>query len=250
MAEHMTEIAQGVAEFKTLSVIVPCFNEAATVAVMLRRILAADTLGLDLEIIVVNDGSTDGSQAAIEQAARSDARIKSLSHGRNRGKGAAVRTAIKASAGEFILIQDADLEYDPSAYSRLLRPVVDGLADVVYGSRFRSSEAARVLYFWHSVANSALTLLSNMCTNLNLTDVETGYTLFRREILDRIDLKEERFGFEAEVTARIARLRPLPNIYEIGIGYRGRTYAEGKKIGLRDALRAAYCIIRYSLLAG
>ncbi len=246
----MTSIGRGAATPKTLSVIVPCFNEAATVAVMLQRILAADRLGLDVEVIVVNDGSTDGSQEAIEQAARGDARIKSLRHERNRGKGAAVRTAIKVATGDAILIQDADLEYDPSAYGRLLRPVVDGLADVVYGSRFRSTEAARVLYFWHRVANSALTLLSNMCTNLNLSDVETGHKLFRRDILDRIDLKEERFGFETEVTAKIARLRPLPNIYEIGIGYRGRTYAEGKKIALRDAVRAAYCIIRYSLLPG
>jgi glycosyltransferase involved in cell wall biosynthesis len=236
------------AAVKTLSVVIPCFNEGPTIEAILARVFAANTLGLKLEIVVVDDGSQDGSPDRVETIARSDSRLRLVKHERNRGKGAAIRSGIEAATGDVVLIQDADLEYDPSEYPRLLQPIIDGRADVVYGSRFRSSEAARVLYFWHSIANRTLTLLSNMCSNLNLTDMETGYKVFRREILGRIRLREERFGFEPEVTAKIARLRPLPSIYEIGIGYRGRTYAEGKKIGLRDAIHAIYCIIRYSLL--
>ncbi len=238
------------AAVKTLSVVVPCFNEGPTIEAILARVFAADTLGLEIEIVVVDDGSQDGSSDRVETMARSETRLRLVKHERNRGKGAAIRSGIEMATGDVVLIQDADLEYDPSEYRRLLQPIVDGRADVVYGSRFRSSEAARVLYFWHSIANRTLTLLSNMCSNLNLTDMETGYKVFRREILGRIRLREERFGFEPEVTAKIARLRPLPSIYEIGIGYRGRTYAEGKKIGLKDAIHAIYCIIRYSLLPG
>lgn len=236
------------AAVKSLSVVVPCFNEGSTIEAILARVFAANTLGLQLEIVVVDDGSTDGSPERVETVARSDARLRLVKHEHNRGKGAAIRSGIEAATGDVVLIQDGDLEYDPSEYPRLLQPIVDGRADVVYGSRFRSSEAARVLYFWHSIANRTLTLLSNMCSNLNLTDMETGYKVFRRAILGRIRLREDRFGFEPEVTAKIARLRPLPSIYEIGIGYRGRTYAEGKKIGLRDAIHAIYCIFRYSLL--
>jgi glycosyltransferase involved in cell wall biosynthesis len=232
----------------SLSAVVACFNEERSIATLLGRVLNTDTLGLILDIVVVDDGSSDHSRDIVERIAQQDSRVRLLRHERNRGKGAALQTGIAAAAGEIVLIQDADLEYDPAEYCRLLRPIVEGHADVVYGSRFRSNEAARVLYFWHSVANRTLTLLSNMCTNLNLTDMETGYKVFRREILERIRLREERFGFEPEVTAKIARLRPLPSIYEIGIGYRGRTYAEGKKIGLRDAVHAIYCIIRYSLV--
>ena len=234
----------------TLSAIVACFNEEGTIATLLGRVLSADTLGLKLNIIVVDDGSSDRSREIVEQVARQDSRVRLLKHERNRGKGAALHTGIAAATGDVVLIQDADLEYDPTEYSRLLRPIVDDLADVVYGSRFRSGEAVRVLYFWHSVANHALTLLSNMCTDLNLTDMETGYKVFRRSILAQIHLREERFGFEPEVTAKVARLRPLPRIFEVGISYRGRTYSEGKKIGLRDAMRALYCIIRYALVRG
>ena len=236
------------AAVKSLSVVVPCFNEGPTIEAILARVFAANTLGLQLEIVVVDDGSTDGSLERVETVAQSDARLRLVKHEHNRGKGAAIRSGIEAATGDVVLIQDGDLEYDPSEYPRLLQPIVDGRADVVYGSRFRSSEAARVLYFWHSIANRTLTLFSNMCSNLNLTDMETGYKVFRRAILGRIRLREDRFGFEPEVTAKIARLRPLPSIYEIGIGYRGRTYAEGKKIGLRDAIHAIYCIFRYSLL--
>jgi glycosyltransferase involved in cell wall biosynthesis len=230
-----------------LSIIIPCFNEEPTIATALHRVLCTDTMGLRPEIIVVDDFSSDRSREVVDGIARQDARVRLLTHERNRGKGAAVRSGIAAATGEVLLIQDADLEYDPGEYRRLLRPIMEGTADVVYGSRFRGGDEARVLYFWHSIANRALTLLSNMCTNLNLTDMETGYKVFRREVLQRISLRENRFGFEPEVTAKIARLRPMPRIFEIGISYHGRTYAEGKKIGLRDAIRTLYCIVRYSL---
>jgi len=238
------------AGFQRLSVIVPCFNEATTIERLLARVLAADTLGLGLEVVVVDDGSSDDSAAIIDRLAHSEPRLRLLRQDRNRGKGAALRRGLSAAEGDILLIQDADLEYDPCDYPRLLRPFADQAADVVYGSRFRSGEAARVLYFWHSLANSLLTLLSNMCTNLNLTDMETGYKVFRREIVGRLQLREDGFGIEPEITAKIARLRPLPHIFEVGISYRGRTYDEGKKIGLRDAARALYCILRYSLLPG
>jgi glycosyltransferase involved in cell wall biosynthesis len=236
-----------VAMTTSVSVIVPCFNEEATIEGLLSKVLVADTIAMNMEVIVVDDCSTDHSIETVNRIAQKDARLTLLKHEPNRGKGAAIRTGIAAAKGDIILIQDADLEYDPTEYPRLLRPIVEGMADVVYGSRFRSSEPARVLYFWHSVANGGLTLLSNMCTNLNLTDMETGYKVFRRDVLTRIRLQEDRFGFEPEITAKIARLRPLPRIYEVGISYRGRTYAEGKKIGFRDAVRAVYCIVRYSL---
>src|SRR5262249_26731505 len=225
-----------------LSIVVPCFNEERTIRTVLGRVLAANMMRLRPDLVVVDDCSTDRSREIVDSIAQEDPRVRLIKHQRNRGKGAAIRSGIAAAVGDVILIQDADLEYDPDEYHRLLRPIVDGVADVVYGSRFRGGDETRVLYFWHSVANRALTLVSNMCTNLNLTDMETGYKVFRREVLQRINLKEDRFGFEPEVTAKIARLRPAPRIFEVGISYHGRSYAEGKKIGLRDAMRALYCI--------
>jgi len=230
-----------------LSVVVPCFNEAPTIETQLARVLGADRLGMELEVIVVDDGSTDASADIVDHFGKQVDCLQLLRLPSNRGKGAALRRGIAAARGEILLIQDADLEYDPGDYRRLLGPIVRGTADVVYGSRFRGSEEARVLYFWHSIANRWLTLLSNMFTDLNLTDMETGFKVFRRSVLGRIDLREERFGFEPEVTAKLARLRPRLRIFEVGISYHGRTYAEGKKIGFRDALRTLYCILRYSV---
>lgn len=230
----------------SVSVIMPCFNEEATIGTQVERVLAASTLGLKLEILVVDDGSVDGSAEILGRLAERAQSLKLIRHERNLGKGAALRSAFRVATGDVILIQDADLEYNPSEYPRLLAPIARGAADVVYGSRFRGGDEVRVLYFWHSVANRVLTLLANMFTDLNLTDVETGFKVFRRDVIDRIALREDRFGFEVEVTAKIARLRPKPRIFEVGISYHGRTYAEGKKIGLRDAFRALYCIVRYS----
>ena len=230
-----------------LSVIVPCFNEATSIEEQLARVMQADTLGMDLEVLVIDDGSTDGSAEIVNRLAGQFDCLRLIRHPINRGKGLALRNGIAAARGEVILVQDADCEYDPADYPRLLGPIRRGTADVVYGSRFRGGEEARVLYFWHSIANRWLTLLSNMFTDLNLTDMETGFKVFRRSVLSQISLREERFGFEPEVTAKVARLRPRLRIFEVGISYRGRTYAEGKKIGLKDAFRTLYCIVRYSI---
>ena len=227
-----------------LSIVMPVFNEAATLEATVERVLAVD-LGVERELILVDDCSSDGSAPIADAiAARHAGVVRCLRHPQNRGKGAALRTGFAAASGDCVMVQDADLEYDPTEIPKLLRPVLVGVADAVFGSRFAGGECHRVLYYWHSVGNRFLTLLSNMTTNLNLTDMEVGYKLFRREVIQSIRLREDRFGFEPEVTAKVARIRGI-RIYETGISYRGRTYEEGKKIGWKDGLRAIYCILKY-----
>ena len=230
-----------------LSIVIPCFNETATLQRSIARVLASDTAGMEKELIIVDDGSTDGSRELMEGLAAENDAIKALVHEHNQGKGAAIRTGFAAATGGIVLIQDADLEYNPADYPKLLRPILDGRADVVYGSRFRGGEEGRVFFFWHSVANRGLTLLSNIFTNLALSDMETGYKVMCKDVLDRLELRQNRFGIEPEITAKIARLKPAPAIYEVGISYSGRTYAEGKKIGWKDGVQAIYCILRYNL---
>jgi glycosyltransferase involved in cell wall biosynthesis len=226
-----------------ISVVIPCYNEASTIEAILDAVRASEIP--DKEILVVDDGSTDGTREKL-RSLEGQPGLRVIFHERNRGKGAALRTGFQAATGDVVIVQDADLEYDPKEYPKLLAPIRAGKADVVYGSRFAGGGAHRVLYFWHYAANKLLTLFSNMFTNLNLTDMETCYKAFRREVIQKIDLREERFGFEPEVTAKVARMGC--RIYEVGISYSGRTYAEGKKIGWRDGLRAIWCIVRYNLL--
>ena len=226
-----------------LSIVMPVFNEAATIAASVERVLAAP-IGLEIEIVIVDDGSTDGTREVLRQL-ETDPRIRVFRHEENQGKGAGLRTGFARARGEIVTIQDADLEYDPSELAKVVQPIVDGRADVVYGSRFAGGECHRVLYFWHYVGNRFLTLLSNMLTNLNLTDMETCYKAFRREVLARFEIEENRFGVEPEMTAKVARLGC--RVYEVGISYDGRTYAEGKKIGWRDGVRAIHCILKYNL---
>jgi len=226
-----------------LSVVIPCFNEAPTI----ESIIAAvrDSSYAPKEIIVVNDCSNDGTHEMLEKL-RARGWIDHLVHHEvNQGKGAALRTGFQRVTGDMVIVQDADLEYDPREYSRLVKPILDGKADVVYGSRFMGDEPHRVLYFWHRAGNGFLTLLSNMLTNLNLTDMETCYKVFKRDVIQSIEIEEDRFGFEPEITAKIARKGCV--IYEVGIPYYGRTYAEGKKIDWKDGVRAIYCVLKYNL---
>jgi glycosyltransferase involved in cell wall biosynthesis len=225
-----------------LSVVIPCYNEVSTIERILQAVRASPWP--DKEIIVVDDGSKDGTR---ERLAGETGRLadRVILHEVNRGKGAALRTGIQAATGDLVIIQDADLEYDPQEYPRLVAPIVEGRADVVYGSRFIGAAPHRVLYFWHRMGNGLLTLVSNMFTNLNLTDMETCYKVFRRSVIQSIAIEEERFGFEPEITAKVSKLGC--RIYEVGISYYGRTYAEGKKIGYKDGLRAIWCIVKYNL---
>jgi len=226
-----------------LSVVIPCYNESATIRGIVDAVRKSPYQ--DQEIIVVDDGSSDGTRELLRTEI-APVVAKVIYHEKNQGKGAALRTGIAAATGDIVIIQDADLEYDPQEYPLLVEPIVRNEADVVFGSRFMGGRARRVLYFWHRVGNGLLTLLSNMFTNLNLTDMETGYKVFRREIIQSIVIEESRFGFEPEITAKIARTRC--RIYEVGISYYGRTYEEGKKINWKDGVRALYCIVKYNLL--
>ena len=228
----------------SLSVIMPVYNEAKTIAEVVRTVLAQP---LVRELIVVDDCSTDGTWEVLEPLGRTDARVRLFRHTQNQGKGAALRTGFAHATAMMVLVQDADLEYDPGEYAVMAAPLLTGRADVVFGSRFQGSGAHRVLYFWHTLGNRVLTTFSNMCTNLNLTDMETGYKLFRREVIQSITIEEARFGFEPEVTAKVACIKGI-RIYEVPISYYGRTYEEGKKIGWRDGVRALWCIVKYNLL--
>lgn len=239
----MTEIKSNADIEPCLSVVMPVFNEAATVADVIKTVLAQRPVQ---QLVIVDDASSDGTWVKLQPLAQTEPRIKLVRHEVNQGKGAALRTGISLATSPFVIIQDADLEYDPAEYHRLLGPILAGKADVVFGSRFTGSDAHRVLYYWHSVGNKILTTLSNMATGVNLTDMETCYKTFRREIIQKIKIEEDRFGFEPEITAKVARLNV--RIFEVAISYYGRTYAEGKKIGWRDGFRAVWCIFKYNFL--
>ena len=234
---------------KLLSILIPAYNEEKTIERILNRVLSVSLIrNIDKEIIVIDDCSTDRTYSIVENFIQEypSAVIRLEKHSQNRGKGAAIHTGIRLASGDYLIVQDADLEYDPEEYNELLQPVFYDNADVVYGSRFMGSKPHRILFFWHTIGNRFLTFLSNMLTNLNLTDMETCYKLFRSEMIKKIPLQEQRFGFEPEVTAKIARV-PNVKIYEVGISYYGRTYDEGKKINWKDGFRAIYCILKYNL---
>lgn len=232
-----------------LSIVMPAYNEERTIHLILDKVKRVELIaGIQKEVIITNDCSKDDTEGAIRRYmdANPELNIRYLKHEVNKGKGAALHTGIQHASGKYLIIQDADLEYDPAEYNILLRPILDGFADVVYGSRFMGGRPHRILFFWHSIGNKFLTLLSNMFTNLNLTDMETCYKLFRSDIIKSINLKENRFGFEPEVTAKISRVTDI-RIYEVGISYYGRSYEEGKKIGAKDGFRAIYCILKYNI---
>ncbi len=229
-----------------LSVVIPVYNECNTIEAIVARVRSVQITGIEgKELVLVDDGSSDGTRDKLAELEKAYDDVRVILHAKNQGKGAALRTGFRECTGDVVIIQDADLEYDPNEYPRLVEPILDGRADVVYGSRFIGGESHRVLYFWHMVGNRFLTLMSNMMTNLNLTDMETCYKVFRREVIRDITIEEDRFGFEPEITAKLAK-RGV-RIYEVGISYNGRTYDEGKKIGWRDGVRALYCIAKYNL---
>lgn len=234
-----------------LSIIVPAYNEENTIQHILNKINGVKLIqDIQKEIIVVNDCSKDKTEQKVTefQQQHPELNVVYKKHDVNKGKGAALRTGFQSATGDFVIVQDADMEYDPNEFNILMQPILDGFADVVYGSRFIGGKPHRILFFWHTIGNKMLTMASNMFTNLNLTDMETCYKMFRREIIQSIDLKENRFGFEPEVTAKMSKI-PKVRIYEVGISYYGRTYEEGKKIGMKDAFRALYCIVRYNLFS-
>jgi len=224
-----------------LSVVIPVYNEGSTVEEIVRRVQA---VVITKEIVIVDDGSTDGTRDRLKEIEQQESNVRVILQPYNMGKGKALRTGFAAARGDYVIVQDADLEYDPQDYAKLLGPLERGHADAVYGSRFITTQEHRVLYFWHSLGNKLLTLLSNMATDLNLTDMETCYKVFRRELIQSIELEEDRFGFEPEITCKLARVRA--RVYEVGIAYYGRTYEEGKKIGMRDGFRALWCILKYT----
>ncbi len=235
---------------KKLSIIIPAYNEGKTIHLILDKIKQTKLIDIEKEIIIVNDCSRDDTEDSINRyvSANQDLNIQYFNHEINQGKGAAINTGIHKATGDFVIIQDADLEYDPNEYSILLKPILDGHADVVYGSRFIGGKPHRILFFWHSIGNQFLTFISNMFTNLNLTDMETCYKLSRREIIQSLQIKEKRFGLEPEITAKISKI-PNIRIYEVGISYYGRTYADGKKIGWQDGVEAIWCILKYNLFS-